>query len=847
MMLGFMRIHLIFLAISICCANLFAQVSYYNVSGRVIDARGTPISGVTVTLGGSQSAIIQTDNNGNYSFGNLAQGGTYSVSPSKVGSTFSQPTKTLYNLSADRTVNFTEVAYYTISGRVAEASSIGISDVTIVLGGSESAMTTTDSSGNYSCVHLPMGGTYTVTPSKDGFAFTQPSKTFYNLTDNRTANFVQLAFYNLTGRVTDGTYSVSGVTMTLAGALAGTSTSDVNGNYSFANLSAGGNYTVTPSKTGMKFNITSKNFFNLGASLTTNFIASINPEDLTGRLLKYTNGYVLQHFDSASGMLYDSTGRLSVRDTMIAALLWSEVGNMTLTERAVSAVLDTQILNRDDPQFGNFPNYPGEAPVDTNWSAFIGSYLITLQERHREETSAQLNARILNAIGAAAEHRLQVRKELHRTNIAILSSFVLIRAGELLGNAQLFQQGKTFWQSFVAFTDSGGIAEYNSPNYFKVDLYGLGFLTDYVNDSQVVADAARLRRLFWWSITQHYHSPTFQLAGPFSRAITERMVYEPTGIQAFIYRDSLGQIPLFDSQQNFIDDTTLHTVLPVLVHPSWPQEWVQQALIAPQVSRQFREQTKGPASLQPGAFQQITTYFGPNLTVGSVNKDQIGAQQRPLIAYAKGANGSDVGVFKLFVAGPTLTTFVMGVQQMNSVLVVVSGDTYDVSPPLQMNVRLQWFGTVGRVPYFEGNTRPTVGGNFDVQWMNVPVAVRMADSALQNLSSVSLTWQQGDISNPLEVRLVATLPQVPEYRGRNVYPAFPLVLGIYFGDSVNVSSGSLAPIVLTPSNDNGAIRVSWSSPNGLLEMQFPNVPGQWSSDQWINSQPIVAQPLTPPQ
>jgi hypothetical protein len=164
-----------------------------------------------------------------------------------------------------------------------------------------------------------------------------------------------------------------------------------------------------------------------------------------------------------------------------------------------------------------------------------------------------------------------------------------------------------------------------------------------------------------------------------------------------------------------------------------------------------------------------------------------------------------------------------------------------------MDIRLQWYGTGGHVPNFDGADRPAFGGNFNVQWMNKPVAVRLADNGAQNPGDTSLSWQETTDSSLLEVILKANLPDAPSYRGRNVYPALPLVFGIYFGDSDGVQPATLAPVTLAPSSDKSVINVSWASPNGLLEMQFPNTPGDWRIDQRINGQPLTAQPLMPPE
>ena len=77
-----------------------------TISGRVTDGSNNGISGVTMTLSGSQSRSATTDANGNYSLTNLVAGGNYTVTPSKSGYTFNPPSQTFNNLSSNQTANF---------------------------------------------------------------------------------------------------------------------------------------------------------------------------------------------------------------------------------------------------------------------------------------------------------------------------------------------------------------------------------------------------------------------------------------------------------------------------------------------------------------------------------------------------------------------------------------------------------------------------------------------------------------------------------------------------------------------------------------------------------------------
>jgi uncharacterized repeat protein (TIGR03803 family) len=249
----------------------FAVVTY-TISGLVSTLSGAGLSGVTITLSGSQSGSSTTSGSGNYSF-TVPAGGSYTVTPSLAGDTFTPPSQTFNNLSANQTANFT-VNLYAISGQVVTLSGAGLSGVTMTLSGSQTGSTTTNGTGNYSFA-VPAGGSYTVTPSLSGYTFTPPSLSFTNLSSGQTANFTAnlvIVTYTISGQVTLFGSGLSGVTMTLNGSQSGspTTTTDANGNYSFAAL-AGGNYTVTPSLAPYIFNPPSQTFNNLSANQTANF------------------------------------------------------------------------------------------------------------------------------------------------------------------------------------------------------------------------------------------------------------------------------------------------------------------------------------------------------------------------------------------------------------------------------------------------------------------------------------------------------------------------------------------------------------------------------------------------
>ena len=200
--------------------------------------------------------------------------------------------RTFTGLNSDQTADFTGAQVYEIFGQVTSSADpgLGIFDVTVTLSGSASATIATDATGFFTFFDLAPGN-YTVTPSKAGFTFNPANMTFTNLSTDQFVNFTtaSASFFTVSGQVTDASNNgVSNVTISmLLTAMFGVRTeavqTDANGNYSFPNLQAGGNYTFTPTKPLLTFNPQSPTFNNLSGNQTVNFSAS-PASGLTGKI-----------------------------------------------------------------------------------------------------------------------------------------------------------------------------------------------------------------------------------------------------------------------------------------------------------------------------------------------------------------------------------------------------------------------------------------------------------------------------------------------------------------------------------------------------------------------------------
>ncbi|HEY5885695.1 MAG TPA: carboxypeptidase regulatory-like domain-containing protein [Pyrinomonadaceae bacterium] len=259
----------------------FTGALYYRVSGLMQDPQGGGIAGVPISVTGDVTdSVTSVCARGVCSWLiSLPAGGNYTFTPSKTGYVFNPSSYTFNNLNNDEDADFTGTPAYTISGHIQNASSVAISGVTVSLSGSQTGSTTTDASGNYSFT-LAAGGNYTVTPSEANYTFTPTSFTYNNLSANQTtADFTAiLAGHTITGHIADaGSIAISGVTVTLSGGQSGTTTTDASGNYSFASLTEGLNYTLTPSKADYAFNPPSLTFNNLAGAQVADFTGALMP------------------------------------------------------------------------------------------------------------------------------------------------------------------------------------------------------------------------------------------------------------------------------------------------------------------------------------------------------------------------------------------------------------------------------------------------------------------------------------------------------------------------------------------------------------------------------------------
>jgi len=253
-------------------ADFTGMMITYDISGRALTPGGTGIAGATISLSGTQSATTITGGNGEYRFDDVRAEGSYVVTVERANYDFAPETSAIANgLSADLVLNFTGTIHtYTISG------STGLKDVEVTLGGDAVGTTRTDTDGTYSFT-VDAEGSYTVSVNKRHYTFTPADYEFTNLVGHKRADFTP----KLNTHTISGSTGMQGVTVTLSGDSSGTATTGVDGAYSFT-VNAGGNYTVTATKTHYNFTPPSHGLTGLDGNQVVNFSGALKTHTISG-------------------------------------------------------------------------------------------------------------------------------------------------------------------------------------------------------------------------------------------------------------------------------------------------------------------------------------------------------------------------------------------------------------------------------------------------------------------------------------------------------------------------------------------------------------------------------------
>lgn len=259
---------------------LEAPIALFTISGRIVDLQGTAMSGVTVTRDGNPALQAATNSAGYFTLTGVP-GGLHSVVPTRTGYAFTPSGRSVTvngtNVSGQ---NFTGGIARHITGRIATSSGAGLPNAALQQSGSIGVVYS--NSAGYFSLTVP-DGTYIVTPSLTGYAFSPVSRQVtVNGADVGGQNFLAGIARHITGRISTSTgLALPNVAVTRNGSSTA-AYSNSAGYYTLTLLD--GTYTVTPSLSGYGFTPSSRTVMVNGADVgSQNFVGGTG-YSISGRI-----------------------------------------------------------------------------------------------------------------------------------------------------------------------------------------------------------------------------------------------------------------------------------------------------------------------------------------------------------------------------------------------------------------------------------------------------------------------------------------------------------------------------------------------------------------------------------
>jgi hypothetical protein len=352
----------------------------------------------------------------------------------------------------------------------------------------------------------------------------------------------------------------------------------------------------------------------------------------------------------------------------------------------VPAVLALQDRDPISRTYGIWPLYL-EDPLsvlkipDWNYACFVGSQLIYLMRRHASVFPTDLLEDMGQAVLHAAWSVFRRNSGPGYTNVAFPSAGVAVAAGELHGIPFLVEYGRRLLTGMLehhAFHE--GINEYNSPGYTLACLNWCEWMLDVIHDEEVRSLTEKMRRLIWQDYADHFHPGTGQLAGPQSRSYNEFMVKRPV-----CYLESRAEVSIPHRKEDgplscVRGDLTLGFL--DFVTPSPCPEEFRDAFV--RLGSSPVERSHVYLKRPDGSVVSGVTWMDEDACIGSVNRDNLWDQRRPVLGYWRTEKDSAVCFRVRFLKDGVdfASTYISSNQKENRVLSVFSllthkGDWHD--------------------------------------------------------------------------------------------------------------------------------------------------------------------------
>lgn len=191
----------------------------------------------------------------------------------------------------------------------------------------------------------------------------------------------------------------------------------------------------------------------------------------------------------------------------------------------INKVLSLQELSPTKNLYGLWPIYSEESlekmPVpDFNTATFILESLIAIYIHHKNILPKKLLIKIENSCCAASTFIVNRNCTPFNSHITLSECYTCTMTGELFSKSEFINYSEHKLKKLLNYVLSHGdfIDDFNSPMFFQYMATTLNHILNNTKNQSIKSTASHLNKILWENFSTHYHYPTGQLSGPYSRS-----------------------------------------------------------------------------------------------------------------------------------------------------------------------------------------------------------------------------------------------------------------------------------------------------------------------------------------
>ena len=239
----------------------------------------------------------------------------------------------------------------------------------------------------------------------------------------------------------------------------------------------------------------------------------------------------------------------SVRQLTSCALAWLELGQEPArAEKLVRHAFGLQDMDPASPGYGTVPWQEGHPEIkDPNAIEFTMQPVGVILLRHGGKLSGSfkqdVEPHLRAAVAAIRRHSVPVKY----SNIYLMKLVNLLLLGQAIGDGQALAEGRSNFETWLTFTRTNGLTEYDSPTYTPIQADSLALAHNLTSDAALKARLKAALDFYWAELTANYFPDRQTMTGPASRNYNRGFLFSDANVEYSYYLAGLRSKPPADT------------------------------------------------------------------------------------------------------------------------------------------------------------------------------------------------------------------------------------------------------------------------------------------------------------